>query len=59
MLVVGACVVRKDQKEEQVIKQYFLNRNTEEHILENEKKFVRYFGKLVLSVDFKPRRGGQ
>lgn len=56
-LVVNAC--KKDGKEEHFIRQYSLRpEKNQEHPLENDKKFVRYFKNLILSVDFKPRRPG-
>jgi hypothetical protein len=60
-LVVDACIQKKDakDKEEHSIRQYFLrNEQPEEYVLENDKKFIRYFKNLILSVDFKPRRPG-
>ena len=57
MLVVDA-LVRTD-KDEHSIRQYNIpnsRANPQRQVLENDKKFIRYFKKLVLSVNFIPKK---
>lgn len=57
MLVVDA-LVRTD-KDEHSIRQYNIpnsRANPQRQLLENDKKFIRYFKRLVLSVNFQPRK---
>lgn len=55
-LVVDICK-REGTKEEHFIR-IFHKQNTQQFQLENEKKYVRFFRNLILSVDYKPRRPG-
>ena len=58
MLVVNVCK-RDGTKEEHQIRTYSLQASSMmEYPLENDKKYVRFFKNLILSVDYKPKRPG-